>query len=156
MTSKKLAVFRKISDMTFELKINKVTTLYDRCDSVVYNPQSLHDLLDLCEIPRDQDNPEEYDANKSWEFLLELEIQIDKLLKQWATYRELKTGPDIFIITEIKGEFNLHGHSIKVNFTGVQKGLLNNLQAREVLKREKAEERLVFGQNFGQYPTDDC
>lgn len=142
--------------MTFELKIDKVAALNERCDSVVYNPKSLHDLLGLCEIPRNQDNPEEYDATKSWEFLLELEIEVDRLLKQWATYKETAAGPDIFIISEIKGEFNLRGHLIKVNYTGFQKGMLNNPQAQEILEKGKAEERWVFGSLlFGQNPEDD-
>lgn len=130
--------------MTFELKIDRVDELFDHCDSVVYNFESLMGLLELCEIPKDKDNPSKFDANKGGELFIELGYEVQKLLKQWATYRETENGPDIFVISEIKGEFTLRGHLISVNYTGAQKGLLNNRQAREILKKRKAEERFVF------------
>ena len=122
----------------FNLKIECVTKFEDRCDSVVYERESLLALCEICGIPKD--DLEGFDPNLAGELFWDLDVEVQRLLKQWATLKALADGKkDIFVISEIKGSFILRGVTIKVDYTGVQKDCLDNPQAQEILKRREEE-----------------
>lgn len=123
----------------FILEIAGIDADDEMCSRIVYDEQSLAELMVKCGVLDSAGDPDGYQDNLNSPFYWELDELVRENMFQWARqyYNTQFQRKDITVTTKIRGEFVLRGVPVRVDFLDVHYNLWQNTEAQQILEDQR-------------------